>query len=140
SYVLDTNLGGTLHCLDVARRSGAAFVFLSTSRVYPIDALNAVVTREAPTRFEIADEQTLPGVSREGISEAFPLTGARSLYGATKLASELFVEEYAAAFGLRTIVNRCGVIAGPWQMGKVDQGVFSLWIARHLYAGPLTHN
>lgn len=140
SYVLDTNLGGTLHCLEVARRSGAAVLFFSTSRVYPIDALNAIVTHDTPTRFEIADQQSMPGISSEGISEAFPLTGARSLYGATKLASELFIEEYAAAFGVRTVVNRCGVIAGPWQMGKVDQGVFSLWIARHLSGGTLTYN
>ena len=45
--------------------------------------------------------------------------------GATKLASELLVEEYRAMYGLRTIVNRCGVISGPWQMGKVDQGSWS---------------
>ena len=55
SYVIDTNLGGTVHCLDVARRSGAAFVFLSTSRVYPIAALNAIETFETDTRFEIAE-------------------------------------------------------------------------------------
>ncbi len=40
----------------------------------------------------------------------------------------------------KTIVNRCGVIAGPWQMGKVDQGVFSLWMSRHLQGGALTYN
>lgn len=140
SYVVDTNLGGTVHCLEVARRSGAAFLFLSTSRVYPIAALNAIATREGATRFEIDEAQTMPGISRDGIAEAFPLDGARSIYGATKLASELLIEEYRAAFGLRTLVNRCGVLAGPWQMGKVDQGVFSLWIARHLAGGTLTYN
>ncbi|MBA3262201.1 MAG: hypothetical protein H0T69_06985 [Thermoleophilaceae bacterium] len=40
------------------------------------------------------------------------------------LARELLVTEYPAAFGQHTVVNRCGVIAGPWQMGRVDQGVF----------------
>lgn len=140
SYVVDTNLGGTVHCLDVARRSGAAVLFLSTSRVYPIAALNAIATRESETRFEIADRQVLPGISQHGISEAFPLDGARSIYGATKLASELLIEEYRAAFGLRTLINRCGVLAGPWQMGKVDQGVFSLWVSRHLSGGTLTYN
>ena len=54
------------------------------------------------------------------------------MYGATKLASELLIEEYRAMYGLRTIVNRCGVISGPWQMGKVDQGFLVLWAARHL--------
>ena len=42
---------------------------------------------------------------------------------ATKLAAELFTAEYAAAHGVRVVVNRCGVIAGPWQMGKIDQGL-----------------
>ncbi len=61
------------------------------------------------------------------------------MYGATKLASELLIEEYRAMYGLRTIVNRCGVISGPWQMGKVDQGFLVLWAARHLYGGSLSY-
>ena len=73
SYVIDTNLGGTVHCLELARRAGAAVVFLSTSRVYPIAALNAIATTEAATRFEIAAQQVLPGVSAAGIGEDFPL-------------------------------------------------------------------
>jgi CDP-paratose 2-epimerase len=36
-------------------------------------------------------------------------------------------------------VNRCGVITGPWQMGKVDQGVFALWMARHYFGGELSY-
>jgi CDP-paratose 2-epimerase len=42
-------------------------------------------------------------------------------------------------YGLRAIVNRCGVISGPWQMGKVDQGFVVLWAARHVYGGALTY-
>jgi CDP-paratose 2-epimerase len=42
-------------------------------------------------------------------------------------------------YGLRVIVNRCGVISGPWQMGKVDQGFVALWAARHLFGGRLTY-
>lgn len=140
SYVIDTNLGGTVHCLETARRAGAAVVFLSTSRVYPIAALNAIATEDTPTRFEIAEAPQGPGVSRAGIAESFTLEGPRSIYGATKLASELLIAEYRHAFGLRAVVNRCGVIAGPWQMGKVDQGVFSLWMSRHLHGGRLTYN
>jgi CDP-paratose 2-epimerase len=49
------------------------------------------------------------------------------------------VEEYHASYGLHTIVNRCGVIAGPWQMGKVDQGVVVLWMARHFWQKPLQY-
>ena len=47
--------------------------------------------------------------------------------------------EYAANFGLRTVVDRCGVIAGPWQMGRVDQGVFTFWLLHHHFGRPLTY-
>ncbi len=136
-YLINTNLIGTLNCLELARSRGADFIFLSTSRVYPIGALEGLRYTEDETRFVLEDEQPSPGASARGISEAFPIQGARSLYGATKLASELFVEEYRAAYGLRTAVNRCGVVSGPWQMGKVDQGVFALWVARHYFGGGL---
>ena len=59
------------------------------------------------------------------------------MYGATKLASELLIDEYRAMYGLHAVVNRCGVISGPRQMGKVDQGFIVLWAARHLFGGPL---
>jgi len=138
-YVINTNLLGTVNCLELARRHQADVVFLSTSRVYPISTLNQIETVEGETRFELHPEQRLPGVSARGISEDFPLEGPRSLYGATKLCSELLIQEYGAMFGLRFLVNRCGVLTGPWQMGKVDQGVFALWVAMHYFERPLSY-
>jgi CDP-paratose 2-epimerase len=138
-YVIDTNLVGTINCLELARQHGAGLIFLSTSRVYPMARLSALRLRETETRFELEADQTIPGVSAAGIREDFPLEGPRSLYGATKLASELLVTEYASMYGLRTVVNRCGVLTGPWQMGKVDQGVVVLWVARHHFGGPLSY-
>lgn len=138
-YVIETNLMGAYHALELARRDGAQIIFLSTSRVYPVARLSEIALVEEATRFELAEEQAQPGVSVAGISEAFPLAGARTLYGASKLSAELLVEEYASAFGLRTIVNRLGVIAGPWQMGKVDQGVFTHWLLAHHFQRPLSY-
>ena len=138
-YVLQTNLVGTVNCLELARQTQADFIFLSTSRVYPIAYLNALEFTETETRFQLLDQQPFPGVSSQGISEKFPLNGARSLYGATKLASELLLAEYADAYGLKTIINRCGVLTGPWQMGKVDQGVFALWMAFHYFQRSLKY-
>jgi CDP-paratose 2-epimerase len=138
-YVVQTNLGGTIHCLEFARRCGAAVVFLSTSRVYPIEPINALRYQEQPTRFSLGAQQTTPGASAHGVSEQFPLEGARSLYGASKHASELLLQEYRAAYGLKAIVDRCGVLTGPWQMGKVDQGVVVLWVARHVFQGKLDY-
>ncbi|MCR9200585.1 MAG: NAD-dependent epimerase/dehydratase family protein [Planctomycetaceae bacterium] len=135
--VFDINLNGTINSLEAAARHDAAFVFLSTSRVYPIAALNAVAWSEADTRFEWIQHDT--GVSPQGITEEFPLHGSRSYYGASKLASELIAQEYAANAGMPVIINRCGVLTGPWQMGKVDQGVVSLWVLRHHFGQALKY-
>lgn len=138
-YVVQANLLGAYNCLELARRCSAYVLFLSTSRVYPLAALQTLALEERETRFEIAGEQPIVGASREGISEMFPLEGARTLYGATKLAAELLIAEYREAYGLRAVIDRCGVIAGPWQMGKVDQGVFTFWMLAHHFDRPLSY-
>jgi len=138
-YLINTNLFGTVNCLNYALKHKAAFIFLSTSRVYPIKTLETLNFAEADTRFVLTDEQPVPGASSRGIAEDFPLTGARSLYGTTKLASELLIQEYNEFYGLRTVINRCGVITGPWQMGKVDQGVMVLWVAKHFFEQQLAY-
>ena len=132
AYLLQTNLTGAQHCLDLAATHGAQVIFLSTSRVYPVAGLEALRLEEEPTRFALLDQPGVPGASRAGIAEDFGLTGARTLYGATKLAAELLVTEHAATHGLPVTVDRCGVIAGPWQLGKVDQGVFTHWMLSFL--------
>jgi CDP-paratose 2-epimerase len=138
-YLVHTNLTGAYNCLELARRDGAFLVFLSTSRVYPVAPQVGLALEEAPTRFELAAEQQVPGVSPAGISEAFPIDGHRTLYGATKLAAELLIEEYRSGLGVPAVIDRCGVIAGPWQMGKVDQGVFTHWMLAHQFGNPLTY-
>src|SRR5262249_11352838 len=121
------------------RRRRSQLVFPSPRRVYPVRLQGELRYEEGPTRFELSDDQEIPGASAAGISEAFPLQGARSLYGATKLAAELLIEEYAESFGLRTVIDRCGVITGPWQMGRVDQGVFAFWLLHHHFGIPLSY-
>src|SRR5262249_11777661 len=127
------------NCLEYARRHGSDFIFLSTSRVYSIDALRALPLDSNGSRFLLQGGPQQPGVSAAGISEAFSLRGHDSLYGTTKRAGDLLVEEYRAMYRLRTVINRCGVISGPWQMGKVDQGFVVLWLSRHLFGGPLAY-
>lgn len=138
-YLINTNLIGTLNCLESARRNKSKIIFLSTSRVYPYKLINSAKFIETETRFEFEDNQEFEGISQKGISENLSLNGPRSLYGSTKLASELFVTEYADTYGLDTIINRFGCIAGPWQMGKVDQGVMVLWISRHIFKKSLSY-
>ncbi len=139
AYVVSTNLIGTVNCLEIARRHAADFIFLSTSRVYPVREISSLKYTENETRFELSTDQEVLGASERGISEEFPLGKTRSLYGATKLASELIIQEYIAMYGIKGVINRCGVITGPWQMGKVDQGVVVLWVARHIFKKSLSY-
>lgn len=132
-YVVNTNLLGTINCLNFAVKNDSDFIFLSTSRIYPIENIEQINYTEEATRFSIAENQTAAGVSKNGISEDFPLEGFRSIYGATKLCSELLIAEYNQFYNLKTVVNRCGVLTGAWQMGKVDQGVVVLWMAKHFW-------
>jgi CDP-paratose 2-epimerase len=136
--VLDTNLFGTLNCLEAARVRGAAFLFLSTSRIYPIGALNNLPFTETATRFRWDDATGISGFSSRGIAESFTLDGPRSFYGTSKLAGEQLIKEYVFSYRMRALIDRCGVVAGPWQMGKVDQGVITLWVARHYFGRPLS--
>ena len=138
-YLLQTNLVGTLNCLEFARARVKRTIFLSTSRVYSISALRNIQLQEKDSRFEIADGQKEPGVSAKGIAEIFSTNTARSLYGASKLASELFIQEYVFTYKMQAVINRCGVIAGAGQFGKVDQGVFTLWMAHHYFGKSLEY-
>lgn len=129
-YAIETNLGGTINALEFARANCGGVVFLSTSRVYSIPALTSIKLREGKTRFE---------ADIKGVDELFSTNGFRSIYGATKLASELLIQEYAQAYGMKAVINRCGVIAGAGQFGKTDQGVFTLWVAKHHFGGALKY-
>lgn len=139
AYLIDTNLVGCYHCLELARRVRADFVFVSTSRVYPYRRLNELVFAETAARFQLSAQQTIAGASSRGVSEDFPLDGPRSLYGMTKLAGELMVAEYADAYGIRYLIDRCGLLTGPWQMAKSDQGVVALWMAAHYFRRNLAY-
>lgn len=137
SYLINTNLIGTLNCLEAVRVVKADLLFLSTSRIYPIGKLKELPLKIEGKRFSLKEKGV--GWSEKGISSAFSIEGTRSLYGATKLASELILQEYAQMYDLNIVINRCGVISGPWQMGKVDQGFVTLWLARHCLGGSLKY-
>ena len=139
TYVINNNLYGSINCFNACLKHSADLIFLSTSRVYPIEKIERAHFIEADTRFSFAAAQEIAGISAAGISERLSLDGARSFYGTTKLASELFIQEYTAFYGLKAAVTRFGVIAGPRQMGKTDQGVVTLWMARHFWKQPLKY-
>lgn len=138
-YVINNNLYGSINCFNECLKHKAKLIFLSTSRVYPIETIESANFVEEKTRFSFTPNQAITGLSEKGISETLSLTGARSFYGTTKLSSELFIEEYVKFYDLKAAVTRFGVIAGPRQMGKTDQGVVTLWMAKHFWKQSLKY-
>src|SRR5437868_4745003 len=95
AYLINTNLQGLIHCLEFLRKCGGNLIFISSSRVYPIKALRQLPLSPEHQRLVLSPTLQMKGVSAVGIAEDFPLEGARSLYGATKLCAELLIQEYA---------------------------------------------
>ncbi len=139
--LVEHNLLGTVNLLELCRRRRAAFVLLSTSRVYSIRPLAALPTRVRSGAFE-PDPAAAPlpaGLSPEGIAEGFPTAPPVSLYGSTKLAAEQLALEYGEAYDFPVWVDRCGVLAGAGQFGRPDQGIFAYWVNGWLRRRPLAY-
>jgi CDP-paratose 2-epimerase len=138
--ILDCNLTSTINILELCKRRKAGFILLSTSRVYSIPALAGLPILERDGAFALDTNKPLPtGVSTQGVTEAFSTTPPLSLYGASKLASELLALEYAQAFGFPVWIDRCGLLAGAGQFGRADQGIVSFWINACLRRHPLKY-
>jgi CDP-paratose 2-epimerase len=138
--LVEHNLLGTVNLLEVSRRRRAAFVLLSTSRVYSIRPLAGLPTRVRDGAFEPDTGAPLPpGLSPEGIAESFSTAPPVSLYGSTKVASEQIALEYGEAYGFPVWVDRCGVLAGAGQFGRPDQGIFAYWVSSWLRRRPLEY-
>lgn len=138
--LFEHNLAALLNVLEYAKSHGSGLLLLSTSRVYSIAALAALPLRNAENAFTLDASAPLPrGVSARGIGIDFSTAAPVSLYGSTKLASEVVALEYGEAFGLPVWIDRCGVLTGAGQFGTPDQGIFSYWINAHLRRRPLRY-
>ena len=121
--VVNTNLIGTYNILKKIKKDKSKIIFLSSSRIYPIKNFSENIKSKNIKKKLII---------KKLVNENDNKNGPKSLYGFTKLASEMLIEEFSYAFNIKFLINRCGVISGPLQFGKQDQGFISLWIWRHL--------
>jgi CDP-paratose 2-epimerase len=128
--VFETNLVGTFNILKKCINDKTNIIFLSTSRVYSIQNLKKLVNKHNLTQ---------PIKIKNTIDEKFKTSLPSSLYGFTKLSSEKLIREFSFTGKIKYIINRFGVISGPWQFGKQDQGFISLWIARHVLKKKLSY-
>jgi CDP-paratose 2-epimerase len=125
----DTNAVGTLNLLEAARRAcpESPFVHLSTNKVYG-DRPNAIRRKELETRFDYDDE-----AFAEGIPETLPIDqSTHSLFGASKVAADVLVQEYGRYFGMPTCCLRGGCLTGPSHSGVELHGFLSYLVKCNL--------
>jgi CDP-paratose 2-epimerase len=138
--LVEHNLSGTVNMLEYCKQHQSAFILLSTSRVYSIPPLAALPMKVVNDAFTLDPDRPWPaGISEEGLTEAFSTQAPISLYGSTKLASEVLALEYGAAFGFPVWIDRCGVLAGVGQFGRADQGIFAYWLHSWKQKRPLRY-
>jgi CDP-paratose 2-epimerase len=121
----DINAGGTMNLLEAARQFSpdVPFIYVSTNKVYG-DRPNTVRLQESELRWDYADPDF-----HHGIPENFPIDqSTHSLFGASKLAADVFVQEYGRRFGMRTCCLRCGCITGASHAGVELHGFLSYLI------------
>ena len=123
------NVESTFYCLELAKKYSAALIHWSTNKVYSAEQVNRKNQTEQTTRY--------------GVEEPFavePLQeGKHTVYGATKVASEALIDEWARLYDIPCIRNRFSCIAGPHQYGCADQGWVALWVLHHYLNNPLTY-
>jgi CDP-paratose 2-epimerase len=125
----DTNAVGTLNLLEATRRFApeAVFVHLSTNKVYG-DAPNELPLKELPTRWDYARPE-----DQGGIREDFRIDRSKhSLFGASKVAGDIMVQEYGRYFGMKTCALRGGCLTGPNHAGVELHGFLSYLIKCNL--------
>jgi len=129
-----SNAIGTFHVLEGARRSGRkpAVIYCSTNKVYGAN-VNSVGIVEGDRRYAFEDSFA------HGIPESFSIDRCEHTpYGCSKLAGDLYVQDYAHLYGLRTGVFRMSCIYGTRQFGVEDQGWLAWFTIAVLTGQPLT--
>jgi CDP-paratose 2-epimerase len=138
--LFEHNLAAIGNVLELCAERRAGLLLLSSSRVYSISALAGIPLRVDDQAFGLDLSEPLPaGLSTHGIGAEFSTAQPVSLYGATKLASEVMALEYGSAFKFPVWITRCGVLTGAGQFGTPDQGIFAFWVNAHLRRRPLRY-
>ena len=129
----EVNVLGTLNVLEAARKNDAAVLFCSTNKVYG-DNVNKIPLKTDRTRYSFDKSST-----GQGVDELLSIdhTG-HSPYGSSKLAADIYVQDYAHTYGLRTGVFRMSCIYGERQFGVEDQGWLAWFVIATVTGRPIT--
>lgn len=142
-FDINNNTIGLLNTLEFARRNDAGLVFWSTNKTYAGEHINRFPMIERELRWEWDAEAIklmgpVPGFDPEyGFTAEFTVDGHdHSIYGLSKIMSDLACQEWYDAFGVPTVINRFSCLAGEGQFGKSAQGWVAWWaIAFHFGLG-----
>jgi CDP-paratose 2-epimerase len=148
-FDITNNTLGLVNALEFARRRNCPLIFCSTNRVYSAERVNALPIQERPTRL-VWDkekfraqfgERGVPGFDPDhGFSEEFSVDGGQhGIYGLSKIMADLACQEYAHAFGVKTVINRFCNLAGAGQFGKSEQGWIAWWAVAFRFGLPLQY-
>jgi CDP-paratose 2-epimerase len=125
----DTNAGGTVNLLEATRQvsKDIVFVHMSTNKVYG-DRPNTIALQELETRWDYADPAYV-----NGIPETFSIDQSKhSLFGASKVAADVYVQEYGRYFDMPTCALRGGCLTGPNHSGVELHGFLSYLVKCNL--------
>ncbi len=128
----DVNASGTLNLLEAMRRFAAEspFIHMSTNKVYG-DAPNRISLAELDTRWDYDDP-----TYADGIPETFGIDQSKhSLFGASKVAADVMVQEYGRYFGMNTCALRGGCLTGPSHSGVELHGFLSYLVKTNITGG-----
>jgi CDP-paratose 2-epimerase len=129
----EVNAVGTFNALEYAREHDATLCFASTNKVYPIH--DAFVLDEDDDRWHMQKARwDLFGIGENAANEV----GSRTPYGAGKYAADIYCQEYAHTYGVKTGVFRMSCIYGPNQFGFAEQGWATWFIIAALKGLPIT--
>jgi CDP-paratose 2-epimerase len=131
----EINALGTFNVLEAARRSNGnpIVIYTSTNKVYG-NNVNKIRLIEKETRYEFADKRY-----KNGIPEDFPTdANEHTPYGCSKYAAEIYVRDYGAVYGLRTVTFRMSCIYGTRQFGNEDQGYLAHFVISTILGKPIT--
>lgn len=148
-FDINNNTLGLMHVLEFARRRGCGLIFWSTNKVYSGDQVNQFPRREEEMRW-VWDKEAIaaqygdrlpPGFDPDwGFSDEFTIDGGQhSIYGLSKVMGDLACQEYAEAFGVKTVVNRFSCLAGEGQFGRSAQGWVTWWAIAFYFGLPLKY-
>jgi CDP-paratose 2-epimerase len=129
----ETNALGTFNVLEAARLSDSQLVFCSTNKVYG-ENVNSMPIHEQATRYVLHDPRNSRGIAED---LSIDRTG-HSPYGSSKLAADVYVQDYAHTYGLKTSVFRMSCIYGERQFGVEDQGWLAWFVIATLTEKPIT--